>query len=109
MQIPQNLRRDICKLGNAPIMNSVIEQHHITGGIPADLRYACQFWAEHLQRFHGNRNEPLKLVEEFLFEHLLHWLEVLSLLGVFDRAVTLLGKVLDWIKVRTPSSDFRSY
>ncbi|QLI73171.1 Vegetative incompatibility protein HET-E-1 [Metarhizium brunneum] len=71
--------------------------HAINNFIPPDLEYACLNWVNHLQSFQQDlgqiidedRNEALlqempallKEVKTLLDEHLLHWIETLSLLG----------------------------
>ena len=81
------LLRDICKFGNGQIMNKDIPDHdkRVAEPIPEDLQYACRFWGEYLQRSVINEelHDP---VCKFIFEHLLHWLEVVSLVGMYDSA-----------------------
>ena len=64
------------------------------------IRYFCEFWADHLCFMNG---ENLKCsreltengkVSKFLREHLLHWLEVLSLLGKLSDGVISIRKFL---------------
>ncbi|KAF5694732.1 G-protein beta WD-40 repeat-containing protein [Fusarium denticulatum] len=46
--------------------------------IPAELEYACTYWFLHLKRSDRSLSS---FKYTFLYEHLLHWIEVLSLLG----------------------------
>jgi hypothetical protein len=75
-----SLRRDICSL-HAPgafaidVDKSLLEQR-----LPAELQYACLYWVQHLQRSKARWCDNSQ-VHVFLQEHLLHWLETLSLLG----------------------------
>ena len=55
-------------------------QHLVDGRISYELQYACLYWATHL--YSADKDDKLlTLLEEFSFTHLLHWLEVLSLIG----------------------------
>ena len=55
-------------------------QHHLKNRISRELQYACLHWATHL--FRAEKDDNLSaLLERFSFTHLLHWLEVLSLIG----------------------------
>lgn len=62
------------------------------------LRYACVYWAEHL--VHGAEAGQVRhidnggLVHEFLEQHLLHWLEALSLLKNIWTAISSILKIL---------------
>lgn len=91
----EKLRRDICDLRKPGIARSDIDQKIIANNIPPELEYACLHWFDHLNRgtIHVSDNE-LRL---FLSNHLLHWIEVLSLTNhVVDgiRAMLRLKKLL---------------
>ena len=65
--------------------------------IPQELRYACIYWANHLQSSDIEHAALTKDLELFAGEHLLHWLEALSLickLKVASRAVGVPLKLL---------------
>jgi hypothetical protein len=97
----QGLSRNICHLGDSSRFNGEIEdlEERVRVNIPEVLRYACNFWAEHLA--HAAQSDKLyNLVSKFVFEHLLHWLEALSLLGSYDSAIHFLTKAREWSKVR---------
>ncbi|KAI9057827.1 WD40 repeat-like protein [Trametes sanguinea] len=54
--------------------------------LPSALQYACRYWLRHLARAEIGE-ELLAALEEFCTAHLLHWLEVLSLLGCVEIAI----------------------
>ena len=55
-------------------------RHLLDDRISSELQYACLHWATHL--FNADQAHNLStLLEKFCFTHLLHWLEVLSLIG----------------------------
>jgi hypothetical protein len=50
----------------------------VTDNISSDLRYSCCFWGEHL--LNAVLDDTLLLaLKTFLYGHILHWLEVMSL------------------------------
>ena len=75
-----NLKRDICDLGAPGILASEVDGHRVEQSLPLDLRYACRFWVQHLQRSKVWADDYVE-VYTFLQKHLLHWLEALSLIG----------------------------
>ena len=77
----EQLRTNICdlKFPDNYLDNDKI-QHLVDGRISSELQYACLHWATHL--FGADKDDKLPaLLEKFSFTHLLHWLEVLSLIG----------------------------
>jgi hypothetical protein len=98
----EQLKMDICALGNYTILNSeVIDLHdRITCCIPEALRYSCRFFAQHI----GDSLNLDEIVTEepnvFLSCHLLHWIEVMSLLGEISRAESLMAQLTDCATAR---------
>ena len=77
----EQLRANICdlKFPEKYLDNDKI-QHLLGGRISRELQYACLHWATHL--FSAEKDDNLSgLLEIFSSTHLLHWLEVLSLIG----------------------------
>ena len=55
-------------------------QHLLVDQISGELQYACLHWATHL--FNAEKDDNLsRQLKRFSSMHLLHWLEVLSLIG----------------------------
>ena len=95
----RSLRQDICSLKHRGTITSDIAPKTLERFLPVEVRYACRYWADHIQR--GNielcEGEPLhNQVEAFLKEHFLHWLEALSLLGCMHDGI-LMVKAIDSI------------
>ena len=92
----RTLKRNICNLKDPCIHVRDIPSDQIKFHLPKHLQYACVYWVDHLARIGHDRRIKLGLcvngrIHEFLKEHLLHWLEVLCLLGnVFSG-----GKILE--------------
>lgn len=101
LRMQQCLRRNICDIQDPTQPNEKVENMDlkIAGHIPDDLRYACRFWADHLCESPSDQEDLYRLVRSFLGEHLRNWIEVLSILGLMDGAVTWLRKVWDWLDV----------
>ena len=77
----EQLRANICDLKFPERYLDNHEIQHLLGDrISPELHYACLHWATHL--FNAEKDDNLcELLEGFSFTHLLHWLEVLSLIG----------------------------
>ena len=74
-----NLKGDICDLRAPGVQATKVESFRIEQSLPADLQYACRYWVQHLQRSEARLYDNGQ-VHLFLQEHLLHWLEALSLM-----------------------------
>ncbi|KAH9231987.1 hypothetical protein K456DRAFT_405519 [Colletotrichum gloeosporioides 23] len=72
------LRRDICGIDKPAVQGDEINQDLVDTHITADLRYACLYWVYHLQQSEWSLGDDIC---EFLYEHFLHRLEILALLG----------------------------
>ena len=94
----QTLRRNICRLDESKFNNDESEgklAEKIEKYIPAHLQYASRYWAMHVVDSEPDA-ELLELLEAFCKEHLLHWFEVLSLLGELG----IVGEAQRMLKVR---------
>jgi hypothetical protein len=91
--------------------------------IPGHIQYACRFWAHHLEHSRGEAGSGKTTeatigpeeVYEFLREHMLHWVEVLAVLGDIDdviplvsslRAICCVSLVLALVLLRVPLKIF---
>ena len=83
----RHLRENICNLGfpERYLDNSKV-QHLTDGRVSKELSYACIYWVEHLSQADTENDELLQQVENFAFNHILNWLEVLSLIKRLDVA-----------------------
>ncbi|OQD78613.1 hypothetical protein PENDEC_c001G00665 [Penicillium decumbens] len=79
-----SLRRNICNLPNEGTQRNEIRKDSIQHCIHPELKYACRYWAHHLEQCTGLVS---MMNEAFLFlqEHFLHWVEAMSLLGLTSR------------------------
>ncbi|KAL0580502.1 hypothetical protein V5O48_001489 [Marasmius crinis-equi] len=91
------LKRDICEINNPLLPNSSIPTERIYSAIVPSLSYACRYWADHLCEVHGD-TETVAAVELFLFDHFLHWLEVMSILNMVKSVGGILRKTRIWFQ-----------
>ena len=85
----KKLRKDICDLQLPGAEVKDVHNEKIEQCLPAELQYACRYWVQHLQQ------SKLPLLDNgnvhlFLQEHLLFWLEALSILKKFSEGVLAL-------------------
>lgn len=94
----RDLHQNICNLGFfEQYMENEQINHFVKGKISGELGYACLYWATHLSKAKiGNDKLHLQL-EEFACVHLLHWLEVLSLMGKLDVAYPALDNACNFV------------
>ncbi|KIL62757.1 hypothetical protein M378DRAFT_165433 [Amanita muscaria Koide BX008] len=71
--------------------------------IPEQLCYACVYWANHLEVANIEDVDLMNRLKKFVDEHMLYWLEVLSLIGKLDLAHRAIRIVLNLLK--STSSD----
>ena len=101
------LRRDICRTEDCTLNADVPDlAARITKHVPPHLLYACTSWTEHTRQSLIN-SDLLSILEEFLRKHLLHWLEVMSVIGAVDlRICKNLEDVRRTLKVSRYLHDF---
>jgi NACHT domain len=94
------LRFNICKLESSYHKNRDVPdiENRIAKHIPAHLSYACRFWEDHAREMTFDQT-AIEILKDFLQEHFLHWLEVLSLIGQLPSASSALESCFKWIKV----------
>ncbi|QRV73267.1 hypothetical protein RhiJN_01281 [Ceratobasidium sp. AG-Ba] len=83
------LRFNICGLRSSHVPNTNVTDldSQVRSIIAGHLRYSCLHWYSHFSK--ANIHSLVDKLRIFLFEsHLLFWLEVLSLLGKLDTALT---------------------
>ncbi|KAK3905905.1 NWD2 protein [Staphylotrichum tortipilum] len=95
----QHLRRDICSLQMPGKRRSEVDQQTIDAALPPEIQYACRYWV-----YHWKESERLirdgDLVDQFLKRHLLHWLEVMGLLGWVSESISMVNDLLGLLDVQ---------
>ncbi|EGE04575.1 NWD2 [Trichophyton equinum CBS 127.97] len=97
------LRRDICGLKHPGIEINQIDRARIEEYLSIHTAYASRHWIYHLQELDPLQRQDVGLcdnglVHNFLLDHLLHWLEALSLLGESSegmRTIQLLSSMIN--------------
>ena len=87
------LKQDICNIKDPGILRHEIADEAVENHIPQHLRYACCFWLHHETILH------VAEVREFVYTHLLHWIECLAILGKYRDCLELLEHLLDKCRV----------
>ena len=89
----KTLRRDMCNLRHP---GSTVRMATIDTRLKA-ISYFSSFWVDHLAKYLDDSTDSRRYkdylsdrgrVHKFLRKHLLHWFEVLSLIGEVDRGIT---------------------
>jgi hypothetical protein len=78
------LRYDICRIQDPSLLNTEVVdlEGRLIEHVSESLRYACRFWVTHwleLIRTAGTQSRIPIGLHDFCAQHLLHWIEVLSL------------------------------
>ncbi|CAG8934791.1 unnamed protein product [Penicillium salamii] len=96
--LSSNLRSDISQFGSFSMLRQDIDPQVLSKRLPAHVQYACLYWVEHLL---SSDSHPLDdgPVHCFLKEHLLNWIEALSLMDRVSNGmhavVMLSGHLMD--------------
>jgi hypothetical protein len=94
------LHEDICNIKDFAVANTDIAnlQERLDRYVPESLRYACIYWILHVVSASGIA-PFIEELEQFCENHILHWIEVLSLLRNLGSAFHGLPRALDWCRV----------
>ena len=95
-----NLGRNPCNIASTWVANTEIEDlsSRLAASVPVHVQYACRYWSSHLCE--GNITQDIiGLITVFTREHLLHWLELSSLMGDMDGAIDALENAQDALQV----------
>jgi hypothetical protein len=97
----ENLCHDICGVQNPGQANADIQDlsERLAASVPEAVRYACLFWPVHLVAGGSLAKSVTAVLLEFCVHHLLHWLEVLSLLDALPSAGKHLPQIAAWCQV----------
>lgn len=97
------LRFNICDFKSSFILNDEVNniEDRVESRISPHLSYACTFWSHHLYQA-PYEQALIQGLSVFLYNHLLYWLEVLSLLKEVGIASPALLSTAKWIRVSIP-------
>jgi hypothetical protein len=101
-----NLRENICDLENPSLPNNDVADLdlRLEHAASPELRYACKYWHVHICSANVTSPDLLKCLEVFCTSHLLHWIELLSLLDDMRRLIgsNSMRSLLTCLEVSTP-------
>jgi hypothetical protein len=80
------------KLSVPGVLRIEIDEGTITSSLSPDLQYACRYWVSHLKQSQHNIIDG-DTTHIFLQKHLLHWLELKSLMRESSQCVHLLDSL----------------
>jgi hypothetical protein len=97
------LKRNLCSIAtHGPLSDKDEAPKNLKPLEP--IVYACCYWVDHLSvQTAPDQAEPVLLddgeVHRFLEQHLLHWIESLSLLGRISDGISMIRKLLGLVRV----------
>jgi hypothetical protein len=100
----KDLHVDMCHIRDPSLLNDEVEdlEDRLRIHVSSALRYSCEFWATHclydIRASDLERTVPLGLLE-FCSTHLLHWIELLSLVNGMNGALRIIPKLLPTFQV----------
>jgi hypothetical protein len=91
------LKDDICQVVIPGTLITEVNQSQIQKCLPPEVRYACQYWIQHIQKS-GLQLQDDDFIHRFLKTHLLFWLEAMSWMQKISegiRELILLESIVD--------------
>jgi hypothetical protein len=85
------LRKNMCNL--------TLSFVPINKALPEATSYACTSWIDHVLDIKEGTEYIADILEQFLFQHLLHWLEAMSILKKSRTTIASVHRLLDWLQV----------
>jgi hypothetical protein len=101
----ERLRKDICDIRDPSLFNTEVAdlKQRLVDCVSPQLRYACRFWHVHFELAGTVSVGVTSHLEDFCQKHLLHWLELLSLLDELPLVLTSMTSFLAHLRVSTHS------
>ena len=93
-----SLKQDICRVDSPGVLSTNMESSRVEQCLPPEVQYACLYWVEHLQKG-GVQLCDNGHVHQFLQQHLLHWLEALSLMRKTSEGVLAITSLESTVNV----------
>jgi len=85
------LRRNVCDL--------TLSMGPVNATLPESICYASTSWIAHVIDMTIIPESFADTLQQFLFEHLLHWMEAMSILNRSREVITSLSRLLLWVEV----------
>lgn len=89
------------------IRDLVLSQETVNEGLPEATSYACTSWIDHVCTV-TEGVDLIDILDQFLFRHLLHWIEAMSILKKSETTITSVRCLHDWLHVRGTISAYEA-
>ncbi|OCK76219.1 NACHT and WD40 domain protein [Lepidopterella palustris CBS 459.81] len=100
-----DLKEDTCGLTAPGALSCRVPGDRIQQCIPVELQYACRYWVDHLLKSKLQLRDDDQ-IHVFLRQHLLHWLEVLGLMGKISESILMITSLESHIRAdKSPNLD----
>ncbi|KAJ6535020.1 WD40-repeat-containing domain protein [Mycena capillaripes] len=102
-RLMDSLRFNICDLPSSFLNDSEVVDlsTRVTKEIPSPLQYACRHWAAHMSRIPADddkmREEIIGVLETWLQQRLLFWMEAMNLMKVMRESYPALISAHQWL------------
>ena len=90
----------MCYLPLSTTLISEVAQADVLTALSPAVQYACRYWAAHVSEGNVELKENGN-IHRFLKEHLLHWLEAMSLMGKISETIIIVADLAARINVST--------
>ncbi|KAM0492998.1 hypothetical protein ACHAP8_009527 [Fusarium lateritium] len=104
LRVMKTLRPDICLLKIPGTRRSTLKPDFINACMPPEVQYACLYWVYH-QVVAGLGPGDATRILKFLKQHLLHWVEAMSLLGRAFQITKLMGELQSAIPIKSTGDE----
>ncbi|KAL3485650.1 putative wd40 protein [Aspergillus germanicus] len=94
------LRKNICQLQSHGTKREDIDSKLMCIDLPPELQYACRYWIHHVVRAKDLMIQ-IDYVFAFLEVHFLHWVEVMSILGIVSEVIVGIAYLQSVLPVNT--------
>ena len=96
----ERLKKNICGLDDHAVLSEIEDlSDRRERYIGSSLEYACRFWTRHLASIPGDGPHAKRVqeaIDEFFAKRLLPWIEVLSIVGHLEVAVSAIIDIRQW-------------
>jgi hypothetical protein len=93
-----HLKKNMCNLESPGTQRATVDPKISAHIFPPEFSYACRYWGIHFASADLTTNEVTRLMT-FLKEHLLHWVEAMSLLGLISEVIGVVDRLRNAIPV----------
>jgi NACHT domain len=112
-------KRNICNLDHQGVFNEEINQEKVKLCMELSVQYACCHWIDHvlgkitsllIETDHNDiQNTDQPVINDFLRECCLYWLEAMSLIGKIPKAIAMMIELESFLNVSTVTETLEMY